>query len=308
MTRKPLPIWRPTVLLLVAAWLSGCGSAFERIDARTNTLMAATNDALGADTITPRPAWPVGGDPGTYRADALHDSHPPTVNPAANELLFTPDGDAESVVRRLETYTETSPDAIEMTLTDAVIYATEHAREYRFAEEDYLLEALRLISERHLWGPRLFNDTSVDVIAVGDNALFDSSVRLVNDLQVTQRLPWGGEVTASLLASVTRDLHEHVAGENVQSLDLLFSLDIPLLRGAGWVARESLLQSERNIVYAARAFERFRRQFLVDITTEFLDLVISQQAFRNTEANVTMLEGFERREAALAEAGRTPPF
>ena len=308
MNGKPRPILCCTVPLLAAACLHGCGSAFQRIDTRTNELLAEANDALGADTIAPRISWAVGEEPSRYRADALHDYRPPTANPAASELRFTPDGDAESVVRRLGTYAETSPDAIEMALSDALIYATENAREYRFAEEDYLLEALRLISERHLWGPRLFNDTSVDVIAIGDNDLFDSSVRLVNDLQVTQRLPYGGEITASVLASVTRDLHEHVAGENVQSLDLLFTLDIPLLRGAGWVARESLLQSERNVVYAARTFERFRREFLVDITSEFLDLVISQQALRNTKANVIMLEGFEQREAALAKAGRTPPF
>ncbi len=308
MNGKPLPLWRPTVLLLAAAWLYGCGSAFERIDTRTNNLLAAASEALGADTIVPRAAWAVGEDPNAYRADALHDYRPPTANPAANQLRFTSDGDAESVVRRLDAYAETSLDAIEMTVNDALIYATENAREYRFAEEDYLLEALRLISERHLWGPRLFNDTSVEVIGIGEDDLFNSSVRLVNDLRVTQRLPYGGEITASVLASVTRDLHEAVAGEDTQSLDVLFTLDIPLLRGAGWVARESLLQSERNVVYAARTFERFRRQFLVDITTDFLDLVISQQALKNTKANVMMLEGFEKREAALAEAGRTPPF
>jgi len=285
----------------------GCQAPFAVIDQSTTALLAVTNQDLGADTVTPRLEWESGSQPEKFRSDALHDYTPPTANPAAAELRFTADGDAESVVRRLEAYAVVPGEAISMDLVDALVYAVANSREYRFAEEDYLLEALRLISERHLWGPRLFNDTSVDFIAVGDNGLYDSSVRLVNDLRVTQRLPYGGEISASLLASATRDLHEHVAG-NTQSLDLLFSLDIPLLRGAGWVAREPLLQAERNVVYAARAFERFRRQFAVDITTDFLQLVVQQRTITNTEANVEMLEGIEEREVALAEAGRTPPF
>jgi len=309
MNRKPLSIWRPAVALLTPAWMIGCSqSPFERIDAHTTALLVETNDRLGPDTVTPRLDWITGEEPDKFRGDPLHEDHPTTVNPAANQLLFTPDGDAESVLKRLETWAEAPPDAIEMDLTAALVYAVKNAREYRFAEEDYLLEALLLISERHLWGPRLSNQTSAEILAIGNNGLYDSSVRLVNDLRVTQLLPYGGQISASLLASATRDLHQAVAGENVQSLDLLFTLDIPLLRGAGWVAREPLLQAERNVVYAARAFERFRREFFVEITTEFLGLVIQEQALRNREQNLKLFERIEQREVALTEAGRQPPF
>ncbi len=295
-------------LILTLPWAGGCQAPFEVLDNRTTALLSETNQDLGADTVTPRLEWDVGSQPEKFRSDALHDYTPPTVNPAAEQLRFTADGDAASVMRRLEVYAEVPANAIDLDLTDVLIYAIENGREYRFAEEDYLLEALRLISERHLWGPRLSNDTTVELFAIGNNDLYDSSARLVNDLRVTQRFPYGGEISASLLASATGDLHRQVAGENTSSLDLLFSLDIPLLRGAGWVAREPLLQAERNVVYAARQFERFRRQYVVDITTDFLQLVVDQQGIRNTEANVTMLEGFEDRELALAEAGRSPPF
>ena len=311
MNDKPLhSAWRNSqagalVLALVPA--TGCQSPFEIIDTRTTALLTDTNDDLGANTVTPRLEWVTGSQPDKFRSDALHDYTPSTVNPAADQLRFTADGDTESVMRRLEVFAEVPADAIDMNLVDVLVYAVANSREYRFAEEDYLLEALRLISERHLWGPRLFNNTALDIITIGNDGLYDSSVRLVNDLRVTQRLPYGGEISASLLASTTRDLHDHVAG-NTQSLDVLFALDIPLLRGAGWVAREPLLQAERNVVYAARFFERFRREFVVNITTDFLQLVVQQQAIRNAQENVTMLEGFEVRELALAAAGRAPPF
>ena len=77
------------------------------------------------------------------------------------------------------------------------------------------------------------------------------------------------------------ELHGQVLNGNTQTADLIFNADIPLLRGAGMVAREDLIQAERNMVYAARDFERFRRTFLFDITTEFLNLVVLQLAIGN---------------------------
>jgi hypothetical protein len=125
---------------------------------------------------------------------------------------------------------------------------------------------------------------------------------------VTQRLPYGGQVSAQLLAAATENLHERVAGQNVQTAELIFAADVPLLRGAGMVAREDLIQAERNMVYAARDFERFRREFLFDITSDFLNLVVQQQAIVNAEQDVEQRQRFEERERSLAEAGRVPPF
>ncbi len=301
--------WAGGALLATAVLcLGACESAFQKIDRRTNALLAETNTALGDDTQDPRLSWTPGQKPDKLRGEYLTEYNPPTVNPPARDLLFTPDGDAAYVNARLERYAEPPNEAIELDLMGALQYAVKNSREYRLAEEDYVLEALRLLSERHLWGPRVFNDTSVEFIDRGLDGFHNTSVRLVNDLRVTQRLPYGGEFTASLLAQVTQGLHERISTDRVDSLDVLFTLDIPLLRGAGMVAREDLIQAERNVVYAARTFERFRREFLVDITTDFLDLVIQQQAIYNAVENVEKLERFEAREVALTEAGRQPPF
>ena len=51
-------------------------------------------------------------------------------------------------------------------------------REFRFQEETYLLAAMRLLIERHLWGPRFFNDVLATVDADGDDGLFDTSLDL----------------------------------------------------------------------------------------------------------------------------------
>ena len=234
--------------------------------------------------------------------------HPPTVNPTAEQLLFDPAGDANLVMRRLEQYAESPPDALPMDLNAALAYATEHSPEYRFAEEDYLLVALRLLIERHLWGPRFFDDVIASVDGVGNRGSYDTALRLINDLRITQRLPYGGDVSARMLVSATEQLRGQVADGGTQTAQLIFDANIPLLRGAGMVAREDLVQAERNMVYAARDFERFRREFLFDITTDFLNLVVLQLAIKNAEQQVQSLTEFERRDQALAEAGRMPPF
>jgi outer membrane protein TolC len=293
---------------VVLPWIAGCESAFQRIDRRTNELLFETNDELGPETEVPDLDWPVGEKPAKQTSDFLTEEHPPTSNPASRHLSFTPAQDSDQVLQRLLAYAKPPTDALEMDLHDALAYAIENSPEYRFAEEDFLLSAMRLLSERHLWGPRLFDDLSAEIAAIGDNGLYDSSVTIVNDLQLTQRLPYGGSVSARLLAAATENLHQFVAGENIQTAQLIFEADVPLLRGAGDVAREDLIQAERNTVYAARSFERFRRVFLFDITTDFLDLVVQQQAIVNGQEQVKTLQGFEERERSLADAGRKPPF
>ncbi|MHC4217233.1 MAG: TolC family protein [Planctomycetota bacterium] len=313
MTGKPIARYgrgavQAAALAAVLPWVAGCESAFQRIDRRTNELLVETNDELGPETEVPDLDWPEGEKPAKQTSDYLTSEDPPTSNPASRHLRFAPAEDSDQVMQRLLAYAQPPADALEMDLHDALAYAVEHSREHRFAEEDFLLSAIRLLSERHLWGPRLFDDLTAEVAAIGDKGLYDSSVTLINDLQLTQKLPYGGEVSARFLAAATENLHQFVAGENIQTAQLIFEADVPLLRGAGMVAREDLIQAERNTVYAARRFERFRRVFLFDITEEFLDLVVQKQAIVNAQEQVRTLQGFEDRERSLAEAGRKPPF
>ncbi len=305
---------RPVAILGLCGAFSifagACESGFQRIDRRTTELLTTSSALLGADAIVPRTAQPSRvaldrGDRDLYRQDV------PTVNPSADELTFTPideADDAEAVMRRLEGYSELSGDAVRLDLRGSLSYAIRHSREYSFAEEEYVLAGLRLLIERHLWGPRFFNDLDATAVGDADNGNFDSALRLVNEFRVTQRLPYGGEVSARALARATEDLHRRVSGERVQTADLIFSADIPLLRGAGQVAREDRIQAERNLVYAARAFERFRREFLFDIAQSFLNLVVQQQAIGNAQSRVQMQEEAEERAQALVTAGRQPPF
>ena len=276
------------------------------IDERVDALLAETNRSIDADNSVSAVGGPL--EERLAATDPFAEQ-PATVNPRADSLIFTPDStEADEIIARLQGYGVIPDDATHLDLPGALRYAIEHSREFRFAEEEYVLTALRLLIERHRWGPRFFDDVSATVAGDGDEGLFDTSLRLVNEFRVTQRLPYGGEVSARALARATEDLHQRVSGEPSQSADLVFSADIPLLRGAGETARESRIQAERNLVYSAREFERYRREFLVDITVDFLDLVVSQRNIVNAERNVASFRKLQDRGMALYEAGRQTRF
>ena len=307
----------PVVLTILAVcFLIGCTS-MTQIDRRVERLMQDAADRINASEITPSIA-----DVGSAEARMIapdpnpdpNSEHPETINPGAESLTFTQLKRSEieetsTLIERLDRYQQQpGDDAIELDLAAALAYAQQHSREYRFAEEDFILQSLRTLIERHQWGPRFFNDISADFDANGTNGLYDSSVRLVTDLSVTQRLPYGGEVSARALASATEDLHEFVAGERTNSIDIILDANIPLLRGAGVTARESLIQANRNLIYAARDFERFRREFLVDVCRDFLDLIVQQRRIENAIRQVETLKIVADSEQANADEGRRAPF
>lgn len=302
-----------SLVLIAAAGLNliGCESSFVRIDRRTTQLLSKTSAELGGVSIVPRAVDSTSSSMAFYADRDIYAEQIPTMNPAANELTFTPAPEtdtAEAIMARLQGYADTPDDAITLDLEASLSQAIRTSREYRFDEEEYILACLRLLIERHRWGPRFFNEVSATVDGEADNGNFETALRLVNEFRVTQRLPYGGEVSARALVRATEDLHRKVSGEGIQSADIILGADIPLLRGAGNVAREDRIQAERDLIYAARDFERSRREFLFVIARDFLNLVVQQQAITNSKNGVLMREDAERRAQALVIAGREPPF
>lgn len=298
--------------LVAAAALAGCSSdsAFERIDSEVASLLTESGRETSLSVVPAAADRPNPSGAAIFAPEPLTTERPSTVNPDAAELAFQAraTADAESVIRRLEGYAEVPDDRIVLDLERSLAYATRNSREFRFAEEEYVLAALRLLIERHQWGPRFFDDVSATIDADADDGTYDVALTIVNELGVTQRLPYGGAVSASLLARATEDLHRRVAGEETQSADLIIAADLPLLRGAGTAAREGRIQAERDLVYAAREFERFRREFLFDVATDFLGLVVSQRRIAISEAQVESFRQVEAQQVALQQAGRATPF
>ncbi len=169
-----------------------------------------------------------------------------------------------------------------MSLTDTIAFAMRHARQLQTAKEDLYLAALDLTLERHLWTPQLSSTLSAEFADYGQIRDFDRAMTTVAEVAARQRLPMGGEVTARMLSTLMRDLGEHVtSGETGQ---FIMDANIPLLRGGGTVAYESRYVAERELIYAVRTFERFRRQFVVQIASTYFDLQQAQASIINAEA------------------------
>jgi len=283
----------------------GCDSGMQRIDRHTLELLEQGTASIHAETV---PAWSAAripaGEAISFRGDP---PTPVTRNPRADQMDFTARPGDDDVLARI-TAAGDSGEPIALDLAGAVAYALRHGREYQTAAENYVIVALNLLIERHLWSPRFFDEMSATAVTSGSGGVFDASLNLVNELSVRQRLPYGGQVSASVLASAAEDLRRRVSDQSTQSASALLRADIPLLRGAGQAAREDRVQAERNLIYAAREFERFRREFYTSIATDYLDLIVRQQGIANAERQVQSFRGVEARERALVEAGRQTTF
>ena len=211
------------------------------------------------------------------------------------------------MIDRIQYLAESPEGAEPFTIEDTIRFSQLNATEYTGAEESYLLTALSLIVAEHAFEPRFFNRTSLDAGWFGGSR-YETALRVTNDFGVRQKLPYGGEVTARFLANLTQNLDGYSSDAGVNDAAFVLEATLPLLKGAGISARENLVQARRNMVYAAREFERFRRDFYVAIVTDYLDLVLRLQLIKNAERGVELNRQVEARETAMVQAGRRDAF
>ncbi|HZW10831.1 MAG TPA: TolC family protein [Phycisphaerales bacterium] len=314
-------LWSGTLAPLAVAMASlflvtGCGSGMDHIDRRLARVIGESA-AQTHTTVAPRLTEP----PENARDRSQYDPTPPTTNPAAGEMQYAEldRGEAgtpeivEGLNARLRNYAVqaaglSGDGALELSLRDALELSQVQGREYLDAEEDYLITAIGLLIERHRWGPRLFADSNVRVGGEGDEGRFENALSVVNSLRATQRLPYGGEAEARWVWSATEDLRSSVSGQYRQASELILEADLPLLRGAGLVAREDLIQAERDVVYAARDFESFRRTYFVGIAQDYFRLLQTIAELQNRVLQLESLRLYVRQQEALHEAGRLSEF
>ncbi|MEO1007307.1 MAG: TolC family protein [Planctomycetota bacterium] len=327
------------------AWLPACGGlggydrrVEDRINRRIDALTLDQSMLLGTDAAPAERRYRTEGVSKLDR-DLQLDKSPPTNNPDAEQLRYVQAEaarlEAASVEGRLQQFfgealgidtglvgygydegvegeerpdLDIPSDVMRLDLPTALRQAQITGRDFLFAQEDYLLAAIALLSERHLWSPRFFNDTMATFSGGADDGQLDGVIDLMNELRVTQLLPNGGDIAASWIVSATEQLRNEVSGQYVQSSELVLDANIPLFRGAGSVAREDLIQAERDLVYAARDFERFRREFLVTVASTYFSLLQDASAIRNLSEQLRNLRRTLERQQARQEAGEIALF
>ena len=196
----------------------------------------------------------------------------------------------------------TMPTASVFDLFQAIDYGVEHSRDYQTRMEDLYLAALDVTLERHLFSPRPFAETGVQYTGGQRDVNFRSALAVTNSVGVRQQLPYGGEIVAQALVDFVSAISD--TAESGERAELILSGTIPLLRGAGAVNLEPLVQAERDLVYEVRSFEDFRRSFAVQVATQYFRMLALQNAIANRRFNYVVLENLTEQSQALYGAGR----
>lgn len=262
-------------------------------------------NAANTETFVPTPE--VKPDESLYRYT------PATVNTPADALNVQAAASVDQAVYPDILDDGTQADTLRLDLEAIIAQAIEFAPDYRREKEDLFLTTLSVIVERHEWGPRFFSTITGQIDGVPEAGDTDTALNLIGSLGVTQRLPYGGTVSAAALVDYVRFIEQASTStlpEETQATIFEVGIDLPLLRGAGRTAAtvETRIQAERDLIYAVRGFERFRREFFVDIATTYFDLVRSQRQLANQELQLRNFEDSSQLFVALAEAGREPFF
>lgn len=289
--------------------IMGCERYFIRVTDRDVAAAIEKRQNEGLNYSRPAPL----GDAG--RAAAKPERAAYSHNPASMDMRlpagFEPPSDVSAPASRNAAGTQSQPSAAQsqpvprrekvFTLTDALAYAQQYRREYQTAKEDLYLVALALTLERHLWTPIFAADLRAVYGNYGEIRNFDQAMRYVASLSAAQRLPYGGEFTARAVSTLVRDIQRGITASEGSGAE--FGLNIPFLRKAGHVAREQLIQLERNLTYAVRDFERFRRRQLVEVTQAYFDLLRSKQDVLDTVESLGRFRRDLERAQALQDAG-----
>jgi outer membrane protein TolC len=306
--------FRMSAFLAAAASLAGCVQIVEHKD-RDIARVIADRQRAALDYSAPAPlqdshpdirkppqsAYEYAPDPRTTDPpqDFVRTASRPAVDPndpAASAPISTAPSQPASQPTRFREKT--------FTLTDALAYAQHNRREYQTEKENLYLSALALTLERHLWTPIFASDIRTVYGNFGEITDFDQAMRFVADLSVAQRLPYGGNFTASAVSTLIRDVKKSITATENGVITL--GLDIPFLRGAGHISDENLTQLERNLTYSVRTFERFRRRQLVEVAQVYFDLLRQKQAVLDTLSSFERAADQYQRALAMEQAGIAP--
>lgn len=187
-------------------------------------------------------------------------------------------------------------------LDRALQTAVRHSRVYQNSKEQLYLAALGLTLTRHQFAP-LFAAGGT-AVARGDSVSEDPSFQGSGRVNVDWLLRDVGRISADLTADFTR-VFTHGVG-SLSSSRLGMRLSRPLLRNAGFLEEsEGLTQAERNLLYEVRDFVRFRKDFSVQIATDYYRVLGQRDAARNAYMNLEGSRQTAARTRALAREGRS---
>ena len=290
-------ITRSVSILLAAVFLAGCSTTGykEKADAEAYSLIAEKRGQVPGMTadisIEPREA-------------------PDFADLPMSDLSYDYLGDAKD--SEIGMYV--------LSLNGALDLAIKHSRSYQSQKESLYRQALQLSEQRHVYDPIFSGSVSSDIrwstrdeVLTGVNNLTHvditslTSGSVATGLGVSKMMKGGGRMAVSLTSNFFEFLSGRGTGDSATSV-LLGTFTQPLLQGRGRkIAMENLTQSERNLLYSLRDFTRFRKEFSVQITAEYYNVLRNKDSVNNNYLSYQSFQtSLEREKAFQAEGLKTP--
>jgi outer membrane protein TolC len=192
------------------------------------------------------------------------------------------------------------PNAVKLTLAQTLEVAVANSRDFQAQKESLFVRALGLSYQRHLWRPQLGLTGSTDwkkendEESIGGDAKFSAGQLLASGAQ--------------LALNLGTNFAEFLTGDRRRAVGSLLSLTFtqPLLRGGGrLIARESLTQAERSMIYEVRDFARYRKEFSVQrVAQAYYDVLQERDTLINNFKNYLSLQRNSMRNEEMQKAGQ----
>ncbi|MCA9128531.1 MAG: TolC family protein [Planctomycetales bacterium] len=222
-------------------------------------------------------------------------------------------------IRREAEYTQTSFDisvfdeqasqARKLTLEDVVDLALLNSREYQTQKETLYLFALQLSQERFEYQRKFRANGNSASLGYGHNrfaGITENNLSIPSSVGMTRALVTGGDIVASFANNILLTFNGPAGFSKQVSSRLLFNFAQPLIQRD--IQFESLTQAERDLVYAARNFARFRKQLFVSFASDYYSLI---RSFRQIEIDsqnyFSLARTFNQAEQEFL-AGQVPRF
>jgi outer membrane protein TolC len=178
--------------------------------------------------------------------------------------------------------------------------AAENSRAYQERRERLYLAALDLTLERWRFGVQPEASAALLASGEGDDGETQS---LGMGLGFAKLFGSGAEIIGDIGLEFANTLS---SGDGFQAIGAAsLSVSQPLLRGFGDdVVLEPLTQAERDVLYEARDYERFRRTLAFDVAERLFRIAQQHKTLINEERNYESLVVIRQRNEAFAEAGQ----
>ncbi len=198
-------------------------------------------------------------------------------------------------------------ESISLGLVDSLQVAAGNSPEFQKAKESLYRAALALDLEqekfRNTFQSMLTGDYEFEFSEDEDVGFAAHS----GEFGISRKFMTGVELSSSLVIDIAQLLTQE--RDSVFGIAVDGGITVPLMRGSGRkIVGEPLKQSRRNLLYAVRNFERFKRTFAVGIAESFLGTLEQYQQAQYVRENYSRLQAASRRAKRLADSGRLPGF